>query len=83
MSKSKAVPDHIRIRNEEELHRFFYEYEDQLRIEQYDKYTFRLFAKNGRIVDVWPARRRYYNRMMNESRTYQSPKELRIVLGLK
>lgn len=82
MARSKAVPDHIRKKNEEELYRFYYEHEDVLRIEQYDKYTFRIWHGEN-MVDVWPARKRYYNGKMNESRTYHRPEDLKITLGMK
>jgi len=85
MSKRKRppVPDYIRAQNEEEITHIFYQYEDQVRIEQYSKYHFRIFTKSKDTVDVWPVRKKYYGRGMNGSKTYDSIDEIIEFLKLK
>lgn len=76
----KSVPDNIRIQNEQLLYRFYYDNEEELRIEQYEKYHFRLFSKSGKIVDVWPVRKTYYQKGMNGSKHYKDVNELKKLL---
>lgn len=83
MKRRDPVPDHIREQHEQELYRFYYEYEDQLRIEQYSQYHFRIFATNKNTVDVWPARKVYYGRGMHRSENYEHTDELKTFLKLK
>lgn len=75
MSKKKTLPEKELRKREAELYKLHYENEDTVKIEQYQKYHFRVFYK-GDCVDVWPVSRKYYAKWFTGSKTYQSVKEI-------
>ena len=80
MSRKRTIPDSLREKREKELALLYYENEDTLRLEQYNKYHFRLFYKSA-ILDVWPVSLTCYNRQMSfGAKGYKSTKELLNIL---
>lgn len=74
--RKKGVSDEERIKREQELFAFVYEHEEELRIEQYEKYHFRVFNKAGKFVDVWPVSRKMWAIWLTRSRIYIKPEEI-------
>ena len=70
------MPENVREQNEQDLFRLHYDNEDViLKVEQFQKYHFRLFFKDESI-EVWPVRKKFYARWMSGSRTYQNVSEI-------
>lgn len=46
------------------------------RVEQYNKYHFRIFTDDG-FIDIWPGVKKYYEQATGRGRTYQNVKEIK------
>ncbi len=77
MSRKRKVNPEILHKLEQELLTWCYEHEEEITFSQYNKYHFRLFSKTGKILDVWPISKTYWNSKMSESRTYQTPNDFK------
>lgn len=75
MSKKKTISEKELTKREDELYRLHYDNEDEIKIEQYQKYHFRVFYK-GDCIDVWPVSRKYYAKWFSQSKNYKSVQEI-------